>query len=154
MGYLTELHSAHMARLARLGGIPPRHQPKPVPAVEAQEPPPPQQPEQRQLPRFDYLNVRTVMSVVAATYGVTVNDLKSHDRHLHIVRPRQIAMTIAHEVCRHRSYPQLGKDFGSRDHTTIMHAVRVIAARMAANPEMAEEVERVKQTVVASCTSK
>ena len=153
MSYLAELHAAHRERQTRLGmTAPPPQKPsskQPLPVettAETSTPPPP--------PHFNCLSVHNVMRVVAQNYGVTVNDLKSHDRHLHIVRPRQITMTIAHELCPHRSYPQLGRDFGFRDHTTIMHAVRVTTAGMADNPELAEEIQKVKQAVIASCTSK
>lgn len=68
-----------------------------------------------------------IMEVLSDFPGVTIDEIKGPRREKRIVRPRQIAI---YEVCRQRpdmSYPQIGRLFGNRDHTTCLHAVRKIS---------------------------
>ncbi len=75
-----------------------------------------------------------VQDVVATSFGLTRADLLGPSRLAHIVRPRQIAMYLAREVVG-QSLPEIGRRFGGRDHTTVLHAVRKIA-RLAVEDEM------------------
>jgi chromosomal replication initiator protein len=60
-----------------------------------------------------------------------------------IARPRQVAMYLA-KMLTSLSYPEIGRQFGGRDHTTVMHAVRAIEQHMDTNPEIAEDVQLLK----------
>lgn len=71
------------------------------------------------------------------------NRLLSMRRDQHTAFARHLAMYLAREVT-HASFPIIGKFFG-RDHSTVMHACRIIAARMAAQPEFAEKVTELIQ---------
>lgn len=73
------------------------------------------------------ITVAAVQDVVGAHFGLTKGQLLSRDRRRSIARPRQIAMYLAKTMTQ-QSYPNLGRRFGSRDHTTVMHAVRRVAA--------------------------
>lgn len=69
-----------------------------------------------------------IMAVLADFPDVTIDEIKGPRRQRRLIRPRQIAM---YEVCRQRpdmSYPQVGRIFGGRDHTTCLHAVSKISA--------------------------
>lgn len=66
--------------------------------------------------------LKTILHTTASVFEVRVDDLLSHRRTWGIVRPRQAAMALAKHLtfC---SYPEIGRRFGGRDHTTVMHAV-------------------------------
>lgn len=63
-----------------------------------------------------------VQQLVADTYNITIDDLKSKKRNANIVVPRQVAMYICRVVCE-ESFPKIGMEFGGKDHTTVMSAV-------------------------------
>ena len=66
--------------------------------------------------------IELVQQIVAETYNITVDDLKSKRRTSNISVPRQIAMYICRVVCE-ESFPKIGIEFGGKDHTTVMHSV-------------------------------
>jgi chromosomal replication initiator protein len=80
-----------------------------------------------------------VMRVVCARFSITRRALLSQRRTLEVVRPRQIAMYLA-KVVTLRSFPEIGRRFGGRDHTTVIHAVDKIANMMLTDRELAEEI--------------
>ena len=63
-----------------------------------------------------------VQQLVADTYNITIDDLKSKKRNANIAVPRQVAMYICRVVCE-ESFPKIGMEFGGKDHTTVMHSV-------------------------------
>lgn len=73
------------------------------------------------------LSIATVQKVVAKHFGVSVVDIQSQRRTAEVVAPRQIAMCLAKRLTL-RSLPEIGRRFGGRDHTTVLHAVRKYAA--------------------------
>ncbi|TDQ56298.1 chromosomal replication initiator protein DnaA [Mesocricetibacter intestinalis] len=73
------------------------------------------------------VTVENIQKVVAEYYRIKVSDLKSKNRSRSITRPRQLAMALAKELT-NRSLPEIGRGFGDRDHTTVLHACRTIAA--------------------------
>ena len=68
-----------------------------------------------------------IQKVVAEFYKMRVSDLLSRRRNRSIARPRQLAIALARELTNH-SLPEIGDAFGARDHTTVLHACRRIAA--------------------------
>lgn len=71
------------------------------------------------------VDVISIIREVARRYKVTVTDIKSPRRTMDVVHPRHIAMYLA-KVLTQNSLPRIGKLFGGRDHTTVLHAVRKI----------------------------
>ena len=71
------------------------------------------------------LGIEDIQKTVAEHYKIRVADLRSARRSLGVVRPRQVAMYIAKRLTT-RSLPEIGRMFGNRDHTTVIHAVRRI----------------------------
>ena len=71
------------------------------------------------------VTVDNIQKTVAEYYKLRVADLLSKRRSRSIARPRQMAMAMAKELTSH-SLPEIGDAFGGRDHTTVMHACRVI----------------------------
>lgn len=72
------------------------------------------------------ITVENIQKTVAEYYKVKIADLLSKRRSRSVARPRQMAMALAKELTNH-SLPEIGDAFGGRDHTTVLHACRVIA---------------------------
>ena len=65
-----------------------------------------------------------------------------------VARPRQVAMYLAKSITT-RSLPEIGRKFGGRDHTTVIHAIKTIEEIMVTDPSLAEDIElltRILQT--------
>ena len=73
------------------------------------------------------VSIENIQKTVAAYFKIRVADLLSKRRSRSVARPRQIAMALAKELTNH-SLPEIGDAFGGRDHTTVLHACRRIAA--------------------------
>jgi chromosomal replication initiator protein len=73
------------------------------------------------------ITVVAVQSVVGTFYGLTRDELLSRCTQRSVSAPRQVAMYLAKHLTR-QSYPNLGRRFGNRDHTTVLHAVRRVAS--------------------------
>jgi chromosomal replication initiator protein len=71
------------------------------------------------------VKIEDIQKLVASRYNVSRSDILSERRTAAVVRPRQIAMYLA-KVLTLRSLPEIGRRFGGRDHTTVLHAVRKI----------------------------
>ena len=87
--------------------------------------------------------VRDVQDIVAAFYGLTVDDLTSARRMTYLVRPRQIAMFLCAELAL-RSRPYIGHRFGARDHATVLHAIRKIGELIGTCPKIADDVAAIR----------
>jgi chromosomal replication initiator protein len=93
------------------------------------------------------IRVEDILRIVAKHYGVTRSDLLSSRRTANVVRPRQIAMYLAKTLTL-RSLPEIGRRFGGRDHTTVLHAVRKIDGQVANDKVLAEEIEALKRILL------
>lgn len=90
------------------------------------------------------LSVQQIQRAVLIEFPiVTLRALNSDTRTQAVVRPRQIAMYLAKSLTT-RSLPDIGRRFGGRDHTTVLHAVRKIAGLIQSDPLIASQVERIK----------
>lgn len=92
------------------------------------------------------IRIEEIQKVVARHYNVTKHDLLSARRTRIVVRPRQIAMYLAKTMTL-RSFPEIGKRFGGRDHTTVLHAVRKIEGMVAADEILAQEIEFLRRII-------
>jgi chromosomal replication initiator protein len=90
------------------------------------------------------IRVEDILRIVAKHYGVSRADLLSSRRTANVVRPRQIAMYLAKTLTL-RSLPEIGRRFGGRDHTTVLHAVRKIEGLVQGDKGLAEEIEALKR---------
>jgi hypothetical protein len=82
-----------------------------------------------------------IIRLVAKTYGVTATDVVSDRRTANVVRPRQIAMFLAKTLTQ-RSLPWIGRQFGNRDHTTVLHAVNKIKRLRDEDPELDAQIQQ------------
>lgn len=94
------------------------------------------------------LSVSYVQSVVAKSYGVTKLDIISSKRTHKFVLPRQIAIYLAKTLTT-RSYPDISRRFGNRDHTTAIHSCNKISARCVSDPEFAIKIAALKAEILA-----
>lgn len=84
------------------------------------------------------ITIENIQKTVAEYYKVKIADLLSKRRSRSVARPRQMAMALAKELTNH-SLPEIGDAFGGRDHTTVLHACRVIAEFKIANQDVEED---------------
>ena len=90
------------------------------------------------------VKIEDIQRVVARQYNVSRADLLSSRRTANVVRPRQVAMYLA-KLLTLRSLPEIGRRFGGRDHTTVLHAVRKIENLVTTDSTLAGEIELLKR---------
>jgi chromosomal replication initiator protein len=90
------------------------------------------------------VKIEDIQRIVARQYNVSRADLLSSRRTANVVRPRQVAMYLAKTLTL-RSLPEIGRRFGGRDHTTVLHAVRKIENLVGNDTALAEEIEVLKR---------
>ena len=90
------------------------------------------------------VKIDDILRVIMKHFGVNRGDLLSSRRNRSIVRPRQIGMYLAKSLTA-RSLPEIGRRFGGRDHTTVLHAIRKVESLLAEDPSLREEVEVLKR---------
>ncbi|HMO27738.1 chromosomal replication initiator protein DnaA [Enterovirga sp.] len=90
------------------------------------------------------VRIEDIQKLVASRYNVSRSDILSERRTAAVVKPRQIAMYLS-KVLTPRSLPEIGRRFGGRDHTTVLHAVRKIEKALSGDATLSEEVELLKR---------
>jgi chromosomal replication initiator protein len=90
------------------------------------------------------VKIEDIQKLVATHYNVSRADILSSRRSAGVVKPRQVAMYLS-KVLTLRSLPEIGRSFGGRDHTTVLHAVRKIEAAVGADNGLREDVELLKR---------
>jgi chromosomal replication initiator protein len=85
------------------------------------------------------ISIDNIQKTVADYYKIRITDMHSKKRSRAVARPRQVAMALAKELTQ-LSLPEIGSNFGGRDHTTVLHACRTIAALREAHPEINHDV--------------
>ena len=81
---------------------------------------------------------------MAEHYGLRMADMLSARRARAVARPRQVAMYLTKQLTP-RSLPEIGRKFGGRDHTTVMHAIRRIEELRALDPVLNEDIEQLRR---------
>ena len=87
------------------------------------------------------LTVDDIQKAVASHFGVTPADICSKRRTQSVVRPRHVAMYLAKTMTT-RSLPDIGRRFGGRDHSTVIHAVNKVTAMLDAGDPVADDIDR------------
>ncbi|MGH6931741.1 MAG: chromosomal replication initiator protein DnaA, partial [Dongiaceae bacterium] len=90
------------------------------------------------------VTIEEIQKRVAEHFNIKVSDMHSARRSRAVARPRQVAMYLSKSLTP-RSLPEIGRKFGGRDHTTVMHAVRKIEELKAADPSFAEDIELLRR---------
>ena len=90
------------------------------------------------------VKIEDIQKLVATRYNVSRADILSERRTAAVVKPRQIAMYLS-KALTPRSLPEIGRRFGGRDHTTVLHAVRKIEKAITEDRSLHEEVDLLKR---------
>lgn len=90
------------------------------------------------------IKIEDILKAVTRHFGITRGDILSQRRHRSVVRPRQIGMYLAKHLTE-RSLPEIGRRFGGRDHTTVLHAIRKIEGEIQANNNLRDEIDDLKR---------
>jgi len=94
------------------------------------------------------LDAESILQAVAGFYNVRVSELRSHRRHKQIALPRQIAMYLTRELT-DLSFPDIGKSFGGKDHSTVMSACRKITRLQTEDIALKQTIESLKKSLSA-----
>ena len=92
------------------------------------------------------ITIDEIQRKVAEHYNLRMADMHSARRARNVARPRQVAMYLAKQLTA-RSLPEIGRKFGGRDHTTVMHAVRKIEELMEDDAQIAQDVDVVRRAL-------
>ena len=92
------------------------------------------------------LTIDLIQRKVANFYGITQADITGKKRVKNIVIPRQIAMNLARELT-DNSLPKIGKEFGGKDHTTVLHAIDKIEKLLQTDQQLQHDIDQLKVTL-------
>ncbi|MBV9656394.1 MAG: chromosomal replication initiator protein DnaA [Acetobacteraceae bacterium] len=90
------------------------------------------------------VTIEEIQKRVAEHWNIRLTDMSSARRARNVARPRQVAMYLAKQLTS-RSLPEIGRKFGNRDHTTVMHAVSRVGELMERDASFAEDVELLRR---------
>ncbi len=94
-------------------------------------------------PQIKNIDINDIQKEVAKHYTLTISDLSSKSRKQHMVLARQMAMFICHELSS-LSLSKIGKHFGNRDHSTVLHAIKKIKEKHLESIEIKNDYELIK----------
>ena len=89
-------------------------------------------------------NIEDIKKTVAKFYDVTVEEINGRKRVQTIVRPRQVAMYLSREITG-ESFPKIGKEFGGKDHTTVLYAHDKIDELLETDFELKNKIDEIKK---------
>lgn len=89
------------------------------------------------------IKIEDILRIVSRHYAVSRADIISQRRHRSVVWPRQVGMYLAKQLTS-RSLPEIGRRFGDRDHTTVLHAIKKIDRQLEADTRLRDELETLK----------
>ena len=92
------------------------------------------------------IRIEDIQKTVANHYNVARGEMLSNRRTRSVVRPRQIAMYLS-KTMTPRSLPEIGRRFGGKDHTTVLHAVRKVESLIKDDPKLAKEIELLRRLI-------
>jgi len=92
------------------------------------------------------ITIDEIQRKVAEHYNLRMADMHSARRARNVARPRQVAMYLAKQLTA-RSLPEIGRKFGGRDHTTVMHAVRKVEELIEEDAQIAQDVDVVRRAL-------
>lgn len=90
------------------------------------------------------VSIEEIQKRVAEHFNIKVSDMHSARRARAVARPRQVAMYLSKQLTTH-SLPEIGRKFGGRDHTTVMHAVRKIEELHTSDPSLSEDIDLLRR---------
>ena len=97
-------------------------------------------------PPLKSLNIQDIEKRVCEHFHIRLTDLHSAKRSRSVTRPRQIAMFLMKSMTT-ISLPAIGRHFGGRDHTTVMHAIATVEELLEKEPDMAENIHLLRKSL-------
>lgn len=94
------------------------------------------------------VTLQNIIDAVTTFYNVKLQDLQSRRRHKSVTEPRQVCMWLARKNTRF-SLEEIGGYFGGRDHTTVMHSIKIVDQRCGENPKYAAQVRQLNEQIQA-----
>src|SRR6185369_9363432 len=99
-----------------------------------------------QVAESDSVTIPMIQKVVADYYKVGIDDLKARSNMRQVLFPRQIAMYLCKRLTR-KSYPEIGRQFGGKHHTTVMHSVEKIDQLSTTDREIEALLNRLSDSI-------
>lgn len=93
------------------------------------------------------VKIEDIKRRVAEYYSTTTRDLESPSRKRDVVRPRQVAMWLARQLSG-RSYPEIARRFGGRDHTTVIHGCEKIRRQIEVDAVIATQIDTLRRSLL------
>ena len=93
------------------------------------------------------VTIDLIQTLVCKFFKISKNEMLSSRRSRYLVRPRQTAIYLS-KILTSKSLPEIGREFSNRDHTTIIHSVRTIEKLKEKDPEMVENINKLKNQVL------
>jgi chromosomal replication initiator protein len=97
--------------------------------------------------RKNTISIDSIQKKVSSYYNLSFSDMASSRRSINIARPRQIAMFLCKGLTSY-SYPEIGKAFGGKDHTTVMHAVKKIESMLEIDQKLKKQIFELKDIIL------
>jgi chromosomal replication initiator protein len=97
-------------------------------------------------PQPKKITIESIQKTVSQYYGLEVSELLSKKRNKQLVHPRQIAMYLCRRLT-DASYPQIGEQFGGRDHTTVIHANEKVERDLQTDGELAAAIDDLSKKI-------
>ena len=93
------------------------------------------------------VTIDLIQTLVCRFFKISKNEMLSSRRSRYLVRPRQTAMYLT-KILTSKSLPEIGREFSNRDHTTIIHSVKTIEKLKEIDPEMVENINKLKNQIL------
>ena len=93
------------------------------------------------------VTIDLIQTLVCKFFKISKNEMLSSRRSRYLVRPRQTAIYLT-KILTSKSLPEIGREFSNRDHTTIIHSVRTIEKLKEKDPEMVENINKLKNQIL------
>ena len=97
-------------------------------------------------PQKRFIEINEVQKTVSKYYGITVSDLVSNSRKQHLVRARQMAIYLSHDLTS-LSLAKIGQNFGNRDHSTVLYSCEKLRGLIKTNEEIRSDIENIKMKI-------
>ena len=93
------------------------------------------------------VTIDLIQTIVCKYYKISKNEMLSSRRSRYLVRPRQVAIYLT-KILTSKSLPEIGREFSNRDHTTIIHSVKTIEKLKESDPEMVDNINKLKNQIL------
>ena len=97
--------------------------------------------------RENNVTIDTIQTIVCKFFKISKNEMLSSRRSRYLVRPRQTAIYLT-KILTTKSLPEIGREFSNRDHTTIIHSVKTIEKLKERNPDMNDNINKLKNIIL------